>query len=121
MIRDYPDDAVCIPIIEDPIYFELVKGMQHLHIRDPNGTPATPLQVKWTSPDKAKTIAYDQFTLATHFTIPVEEIKSEAMETVFITSKLEGFITVLKELLLSPAYLQFSTRLRVPKPLFGLQ
>lgn len=104
MISDFADDAVCIPILEDPIYLELVKGMKHLRIRDPNGTPATPLQVTWTSPDKAKTIAYDQFTLATHFTIPVKEIKSEAMETVFITSKLEGFITAFKELLLSPAF-----------------
>ena len=103
-ITDFADDESCVPIIKDRIFHEMITGMTHLRIRDPSGTPETPLQVTWTSPDKVKTIAYDQYVLCSHFTIPIDEIETRAMEHIFITSKLEAFILLLKDVLVSPAF-----------------
>ena len=102
--KQFPDDPDSAIIISDAAVGECFYNITNLVIRDVSSGPDSPLQVKWVSPDKSRELTYDQYVLATHFTIPVAQLGSTEEEQRFIVSKLSLFGGALKKVMASPVF-----------------
>ena len=97
----FNNDPIVADVVQDTVLGESFHHVTHRVIRDLTGGPDTPLTVKWTSPDKTRSVNYDIYLMATWFTIPVHDLNNKDEETAFIEAKLKTFGDTLRKILLS--------------------
>lgn len=102
--REFPDDPDSLPVRADDVVAQCFYNIHKLVLRDAAGGPEAPLQVKWTSPDKSREITYDQYLMATHFVIPLDDLSSTDEEDKLIAGKLQLFGACFKKVLTSPVF-----------------
>ena len=102
--KQFSDDPDAAIVISDTAVGECFFNITKMVIRDVSSGPDSPLQIKWVSPDKSREITYDQYVMATHFTIPVDQLSSVEEEQRFIVSKLSLFGGALKKVMASPVF-----------------
>ena len=81
-------------------------NVNFLVLRDSASGPHAPLQVVWVSPNKDRSITYNQYLISTHFTIPVDELNSSEEEEKYIQAKLHLFAVCFKNMMLSPLFVR---------------
>ena len=97
----FNNDPIVADVVQDTVLGESFNHVTHRTIRDLTGGPDAPLTIKWTSPDKTRSVDYDIYLMTTWFTIPVHELNNKEEETAFIEAKLRTFGDTFRNVLLS--------------------
>jgi hypothetical protein len=101
---EFNSDPAAQPAVQDDVLAACFYNIRSMILRDSSGGPDAPLQTKWVSPDKSREITYNQYLLASHFVIPVDQFSSFDDEADYIEMKLKTFGAALKKVLLSPLF-----------------